>query len=1131
MTKLAAYAELLESFGNLGMLLPLGATSPLDDLSSNNRDGTAAGGITTGGVAGPWAYEDDGATDFDGTDDRITTTYATRRNYILNPSFEVDANNYSQGGSSRTNLIPNPSLETGITGWSALAGSSVWSTDAFMFGANAFKSVSTGSSNRVYSGPIADATAGTTYTASGYGRTEESGRTGKVMIRFFDSGGTILQSTDGTTSSYTASTWQRFSVTATAPAGTAKVGMALYWDAGGTASSGQVCYADGFLIETGSSLLTYFPDGTQLADPNIGITWAGTAHASASTWAMKVTRTSAESVTGSYSGYVTTNGQSSNGISAFSSGAPLPAGKTWTASCYVKADTSAIGQTLRFSLTERHAGSTVGTSFTELVLTGDWQRVGVTRTFTTGTDFWAYATLSGAPAAFWVDGYMFEEGSSVGSVFPGATQLASGEAGWTGTPHASYSDIGCFANGTSRTFMGWAKADTLTETRVLFAAGAFGPQLYLNTGTGNVLFTPAAGGTTTTWTGAWPGIDQWAHWAVVFDESANQASLYINGALVSTQTNAQAYNASPGNLTIGQYGVSHWNGAQALFSVHERALTADQIVQAFAFTNAVPGAADSRPSPKSNIRVITTNPTGGGYDITDLIDGLSWSSTNPGGDERATFTFKRSWFASNPEIAKGSLVRIEDGLQRLWTGRIEERSRGTNTTEEITVTCYGLGNRIKDNLMSMIYVDRDLSGWADPSRQRRYDILSGGYTEALGPTVQADTTNGLPALAQIVGSASGNTLSEAWYDAGQDNLLGSVYCDYTSHSVAALQCVLASADTDNASGLTGRTVDLITGTDSSGTFTVPVGQRYLFFLFVVGTTGSQDRDFTCRKLAVYGDHGLTKRGTSGAEGFYDSDIVSHVISQIPTVDARTIDTGSSVITQAAYKDKVTPEQIITDAAQYENRDWGTWGSDNLFGTDSAVFDYKLKDTATRHWTVSRADAEDLDLADELAGLFDTAVIKYTDESGTSRSVTRTATITELVNAGLSPKTVEINGGTLTQAAAQTLGDTALAFFGGFAPARGSLTLKGNASHYQRGDIPAHFMRADGSNIQVRDILPSTTALALDSTPDRRSTFPIKRVSVDCSGAVPVTTVDLDQSNDRLTQLQARLGVTATSVLG
>ena len=574
------YADAVPVTG-LALFLPLGASAGLTDLSGNGRDGTAAGGITVGGVTeGPLALGDVGATDFDGTDDRIITTYSTRRNYILNPSFEVDANNYSQAGSSRTNLIPNPSMETGITGWSAVAGSSVWSTDAYIFGTNAFKSVSTGANNRVYSGPAGDATAGTTYTASGYGRTEESGRTGKVMIRFFDSGGNTLQSTDGTTSSYTASTWRRFSVTATAPAGTAKVGMALYWDAGNTASSGQVCYADAFLIETGSSLLTYFPNGTQLADPNIGITWAGTAHASASTWAMKVTRSSAQSVTGSYSGYVTTNGQTSNGISAVSSGAPLPAGKTWTASCYVKADTAAIGQTLRFTVAERNAGSTVGTSYTDLVLTGAWQRVSVTRTFTTGTDFWAYATLSGVPAAFWVDGYMFEEASSVGSLFPTETQLANGEAGWTGTPHASYSDIGCFANGTSRTFIGWFNRDALGSSDVLFGGTEDATGGIIRLTSANFLIV-TDGTSTASFTPELTNTGEWLHIAVVIDEPGNLAYCYINGQFYDDATMSFQY-PTAGSLIIGAAGTSNpFDGKMAWVSVHERALTADEIQAAY----------------------------------------------------------------------------------------------------------------------------------------------------------------------------------------------------------------------------------------------------------------------------------------------------------------------------------------------------------------------------------------------------------------------------------------------------------------------------------------------------------------------------------------------------------------------
>lgn len=529
------------------------------------------------------------------------------------------------------------------------------------------------------------------------------------------------------------------------------------------------------------------------------------------------------------------------------------------------------------------------------------------------------------------------------------------------------------------------------------------------------------------------------------------------------------------------------------------------------------------------IRVITTNPSGGGYDITDLIDNLSWSSVSPGGDERATFTFRRSWFSENPEIAKGAKVRIEDGLQRLWSGRVEERSRGGQASEEINVTCYGPGQALKDNLMNMIYVDRDLSGWTDLPLARRLVILSVKNVVENG-TQESD--NATPALFLKLQAGTSNGHVEAWYDAGEGNTVGSIYYDATSKSTSGCNGELSKA-TGPSAAPTAVVADFLTGTDSSQSGTATMGERYaLWRFFNSGTVPTNEQNLVVKKLTVFGDHGLTKRGSAGSEGFYDSDIVQHVISQLPGVTARQIDAGSFVIQQAAYKDKVQHEQIINDVSQYENRDWGTWGSDDIFDiTGNAQFDYKLKDTTTRHWTVSREDAEDLDLADELAGLYDTAVVKYTDESGTQRMVSRTATIPELAAAGLSPKTVEISGGQLTQAGAETLGDIALALYGGFAPARGSLTLKGDASHYQRGEIPAHFMRADGSNIQVRDILPSTTALALDSTPDRRTTFPMKRVSVDCSGAVPSVTVDLDQSNDRLTQLQARTGVTAQVTLG
>lgn len=391
------------------LLLPLGSAGGLTDASGNGRNGTAVGGVTVGGVAGPLMVGDEGATNFDGADDRITTTYATRRNVCVNPNFE-------------TNI-------TGIiNGASATAQSSTQAYD----GTYSCRVTSTGAG----AAPNANATqanvgvAGVQYTFSFYLYHTVASRQGRADIRFYDSGGTIIGSaTTGTAGTATQNTWTRFSVTATAPALTAYIGYICRCDVTSAGAASEVSYIDGLLIEAASSAGTYFPT---------------------------------------------------------------------------------------------------------------------------------------------------------------TAQLASGEAGWTGTANASASDIGCFANGTSRTFMGWAWRDTTDTSDALisgdstFASNAW--PLLLIASNGSVTWRPQNSGSTTTWASAWPGLNQWVHWAFVYNEATDQTSLYINGVLVSTQTVANSYAASPGNFIIGQgsaSNVSNFDGKLAWVSVHGRALSSEEIQGAF----------------------------------------------------------------------------------------------------------------------------------------------------------------------------------------------------------------------------------------------------------------------------------------------------------------------------------------------------------------------------------------------------------------------------------------------------------------------------------------------------------------------------------------------------------------------
>jgi hypothetical protein len=376
------------------IFLPLGASAGLTDLSGNARNGTAAGGVTVGGATGPLTVSDGGATDFDGTDDRITTTYATRRNLCTNPNFETDT-----------------------AGW-AVTGT----------------------------GSIARSTA-----------------------QFND----------------------------------------------GAASVAATCPGAGATLE----------------------------------------------------------GVSMNSVTV----APSVA---YTGSAYVKAT---VGTTMQLLLREHNAADgTIAATTTSFTATGGWDRISATATFSALGVKARVAVRTNAAVAitFYVDDVLLEQASSVGTHFPTTAQLASGEAGWLGTANASASDIGCFANGTTRTFMGWAYRDTSSGVDTIFSgSGATPPVLAFSSGSQNIVWKPD-NSTTTTWAS---GISNgtWFHWELEFAEptASNNASLYINGALISAQTNAGQYSANCGNFQLGALTstTDPFDGKQAWVSVHQTALTATQI--------------------------------------------------------------------------------------------------------------------------------------------------------------------------------------------------------------------------------------------------------------------------------------------------------------------------------------------------------------------------------------------------------------------------------------------------------------------------------------------------------------------------------------------------------------------------
>jgi len=177
-------------------------------------------------------------------------------------------------------------------------------------------------------------------------------------------------------------------------------------------------------------------------------------------------------------------------------------------------------------------------------------------------------------------------GVTIGGIAANSGPLVRSDAGATdfdGTDDRITTAYNPFTNSTSRTYMGWAKRDTSSSVDTIFGGSVASPAvLQLSSGSQNVVFKPQ-NSTTTTWTSAWPGNGVWVHWALVFNETTNDVSLYINGALVSAQTNAQAYNGTPGNFQLGTYNstTDPFDGKMAYVSVHTAALSASLIDVAY----------------------------------------------------------------------------------------------------------------------------------------------------------------------------------------------------------------------------------------------------------------------------------------------------------------------------------------------------------------------------------------------------------------------------------------------------------------------------------------------------------------------------------------------------------------------
>lgn len=517
-----------------------------------------------------------------------------------------------------------------------------------------------------------------------------------------------------------------------------------------------------------------------------------------------------------------------------------------------------------------------------------------------------------------------------------------------------------------------------------------------------------------------------------------------------------------------------------------------------------------------------------GQDVTaHLDDALTFSMVDDRGCEAAGLSFPR-----RVSVRRGDSLRIDSGLETVWVGRVEDVARRGRTGTRVTGA--GAAAVLTDAEVQEIYVDRDLAAWGDLSRTRRIELM--GLTPPFyfpgESSVTPDPATGLPCITHRTDNLSSSqkgVLGINYYRSPVP--IGAIYYDFASKDGTGtlnsdFQKQLQLVTVDSGAGSFFGTGNL-SGAGAAG-YLATNGQTYRFaYIETYRNTAlfagsGVDWAAFWRKLAVYGDHGLTRRGPDPG-GFYDADILLDVLRRAGFAAGDVEADTTFIIPHFTVPTPRGSLDVIGELARFTGKPYGAWPRRGVRGGDP-VFDFKPAPTSPTAW-VSRDDlAAEPEFTEQLADLYNRVRVTYEDPARGAGTVTRTRTVPELDELGLT-RTLPVDLGPGTEATAQTYGDFVLALSQRRGRGAGSLELVRDVRG-PAGPRPAYHLRPGQDLLRVTD-LPGLGPFANDG----RGDFQIRRLEVSAGREGVRTTLELGSGADLTEVLNARLALSDYRLTG
>jgi hypothetical protein len=510
--------------------------------------------------------------------------------------------------------------------------------------------------------------------------------------------------------------------------------------------------------------------------------------------------------------------------------------------------------------------------------------------------------------------------------------------------------------------------------------------------------------------------------------------------------------------------------------------------------------------------------------ITDRVASPMYRSVAPGGYAEASFSLHSPIDRTDPLLQPFTRVYVYDArsAEVVWEGRLQLPGRSADEQGSIwQLTASGPAAHTLDSTAPLIYIDRSLEGWVQDTLEAQFIPPSASAASSTNPTLDGEDVM----LCQFADGSTVNSSPSSRASAGYYGFIGSPmeigafaygwdsgttnvnFAVESAVGVSPTYTNIIDNPTANVAGGSATKWVIDDFTAGKNILTVRIRRSAGGATTLAGDTvwaAFRDLRILGRRMSATGvlASGATGMGSSSIfvrASWVVQDLLGRLLPQFDGASA-TFATDVVDIDQLAYRDPVTPNQVLEDLMKLEaDKYWAAWESNSAgkYRFEWATWEREVRYEATA--------ADGFSAPAPSYELYDKVIVRWRDTKGRIKYTTRTQTITALTDNGITRTGfLDLSDEAGSEANAQRAGDNFLAEHAK-PPAAGTLRVAQPILDIANSREVSPWLIRPGELIRVHGIEASVNSLAATER-DGLTVFRIVSVQVDGDG---IATLELD----------------------